>query len=182
VGVGAVVIAGALALAVLARANEDAFVSFGARVSIVALLALVAALVRGWSALVPGSLVLLGSLYGAQLAVDEVPLDGAAPLVAAALVLVAELGYWSLEERDRVEGERGDDLRRLAYVALVTLAALAVTATLLALVDVVRARGLALDLLGAAAAATVLIAIVLATRDGAAPAGSGTADSPVDSD
>ena len=139
--------------------------SFGLRVAIVALLALFAALVRGWAPLLPSALVLLGALYGAQLAIDDAQVDIAAPLVATGLVLVAELGYWSLEEREQVTGEPGDSLRRLAFVALLALGTLVVTASLLALVDAVRAGGLALDLLGAAAAAVALVAIVLAARD-----------------
>ncbi len=139
--------------------------SFGLRVAIVALLALFAALVRGWAPLLPTALVLLGALYGAQLAIDDAQVDIAAPLVATGLVLVAELGYWSLEEREQVTGEPGDSLRRLAFVALLALGTLVVTASLLALVDAVRASGLTLDLLGAAAAAVALVAIVLAARD-----------------
>ncbi len=166
----------------LARADEDAFVSSGLRVAIVALLALIAALVRGWAPLLPAALVLLGALYGAQLAIDGAQVDIAVPLVATLLVLVAELGYWSLEEREQVTGEPGDSLRRLAFVALLALGTLVVTASLLALVDAVRASGLTLDLLGAAAAATALVAIVLAAKDVAGRAGSAGADHPVDSD
>jgi hypothetical protein len=163
--VGAFACAAGLGALVLARADEDAFVSSGLRVEIVALLALLAALVRGWAPLLPASLVLLGGLYGTQLAIDDAQLDIAVPVVATLLVLAAELGYWSLEEREQVTGEPGDSLRRLALVALVALATLVVTASLLALVDAVRASGLGLDLLGAAAAATALVAIVLAARD-----------------
>lgn len=116
----------------------------------------------GWPALVPVALGALGGWYGLQLAVDDAPLDLAAPLVAAGLVVTAELAYWSLEERERVEGEPGGTLRRLAYAAALALGTFVVTAMLLALVDGVRAGGLAIDLLGAAAAAGALVAIVLA--------------------
>lgn len=129
-----------------------------------ALLALVAALVLGWPSLVPGALVLLGGLYGAQLAVDDAVLDAAAPLFAAGLLVTAELGYWSLEERERVQVEPGEGLRRLSFVALLGLGALVVAASLLALVDVLRTSGLAVDLIGAAAAAAALIAIAVLAR------------------
>jgi hypothetical protein len=133
-------------------------------VTAAALLALVAALVLGRSSLVPASLVLVGGLYGAELALDDAPLDAATPLLAAGLLVTAELGYWSLEERERVKADPGEGLRRLAFAALLGLGALVVAALLLAVVDAVRAGGLAIDLVGAAAAAAALLAVVLFTR------------------
>ena len=127
-------------------------------------MALVAALVLGWSPLVPASLVMLGGLYAAGLRVDEATLDGASPMFAAGLYVTAELGYWSLEEREGAKGEPGDGLRHLAFVAALGLAALFVASALLVLVDTVRAGGLVLDVLGAAAAAAVLLAVVLLAR------------------
>ena len=125
---------------------------------------LVAALVLAWPSLVPVSVLLLGGLYGAQLATDDAALDSVAAIVAAGLLVTAELAYWSLEERERVKLEPGESLRRLAFVALLGLAALVVAASLLALVDAVGTSGLAVDLAGAAAAAAALIAIVRAAR------------------
>ena len=95
---------------------------------------------------------------------DDAALDAAAPLVAAGLLVTAELGFWSVEERERVQSEPGESLRRLAFLALLALGTLLVTAALLALADGVRARGLALDLVGAAAAASALIAVVMLAR------------------
>ena len=136
----------------------------GVRVAAVALVALVAALVRGWSPLVPTSLVMLGGIYAAQLGVDDAPLDGASTIFAAGLYVTAELGYWSLEEREGAKGEPGDGLRHLAFVAAQGLAALLVAFALLVLVDVVRARGLAVDVVGAAAAAAALFAVLRFAR------------------
>lgn len=134
------------------------------RVAAVALVALVAALRLGWSPLLPTSLVLLGGIYAAQLSVDDAALDGVAPVFAAGLYVTAELGYWSLEEREGVKAEPGEGFRRLAFVAALGLATLLVAAALLALVDAVRAGGLAVDLLGALAAAAALLVVVLAAR------------------
>lgn len=134
------------------------------RVAVVGLVVLLAALVLGWSPLVPGSLLLLGGLYGAQLVVDDAPLDAASALVAAGLFVTAELGYWSLEEREQVRGEPGEGFRRLALVACLGLATLVVAGVLLALVDALRARGLTVDVLGAVAAAAVLVVVLLARR------------------
>jgi hypothetical protein len=144
------------------RAENDAVVEAGWRLSAFALLALVAALVRDWPALLPLSLGAIGASYGLQLAVDDAPLDLAAPLVAVGLVVTAELAYWSLEEKEPVEGEAGQTWRRVAYVAALVFGTFVVSALLLALVDGVRAGGLAIDLLGAAAAAAALVAIALA--------------------
>jgi hypothetical protein len=136
----------------------------GLRISAVALLVLVAALVLEWPVLVPVPIVLLGGLYGAQLAIDDAPLDTGAALFALGALVLAELAYWSLEERERVKAEPGDVFRRLAFVALLGLGGVVVASLLLALVDEVEAGGLGVDLLGAAAAAAVLLAIVRSAR------------------
>jgi hypothetical protein len=120
--------------------------------------------VLGWPSLIPVSLVLVGGMYGAQLALDDAPLDAAAPLFAAVAFLVVELGYWSIEESEGAKGEPGNSLRRVALVAAMGLCALVVGSLLLALVDLIRAGGLAVDLVGAAAAAAVLAAVVLLAR------------------
>jgi hypothetical protein len=153
-----------LAATPLARADHDVLFEAGIRMAVVALLALVAALVLEWPSLIPVSLVLLGGLYGVQLAVDDASLDSGAALFAAGALVTAELAYWSLEERERVRVEPGEGFRRLAFTALLALGALAVAGLLLALVDRVGTAGLAVDLVGAAAAAAAILAIVLAAR------------------
>jgi len=136
----------------------------GYRVAALALLTLVTALVLGWPSLLTASLLLLGGLYGAQLALDDPALDGAAPFFAAGLLVTAELGYWSLEERDAVKDDPGESFRRAAFVALLALGALIAGSLLLILTDGVRAGGLAVDLLGAVAAGAVLLVVVVALR------------------
>ena len=147
----------------MSRGN-DTFQAFGVRVGAVALLALVAGIVLGWSPLIPLAAVLAGGLYGVELAIADAPLDAAAAGVAAALLLCTELAYWSGEERTRWLGDAGDGMRRVAVVALLGVGAFFVSASLLALVDAVRARGLALDLLGALAAVTVLATVFAVAR------------------
>jgi hypothetical protein len=78
--------------------------------------------------------------------------------------MAVELAYWSLDTRDRVRGMPGDDLRRVAYVAALGVGALVASALLLALADAIRARGLGIDVLGAVAAASALLAVVLFAR------------------
>ena len=116
--------------------------------------------------LLPAALLLLGGLYASQLAVDDARLDGAAPLVAAGLLATAELGYWSLEEREQARTDPGESVRRVGFVAVLALGALLVSGMLLAFVDLVRARGLAVDLVGATAAALVLTVVIVVQRTG----------------
>ena len=141
------------------------------RVAAVAFVALVAAVVRGWAVLVPVAVTLVAAAYAAELAVDDAPLDLAAPAVAVGVFLAAELAYWSLDERGGSSGDAGLGLRRAALLAAGALAIFVVTSGLLVVVDEVRARGLALDLVGAIAAVGVLVA-VLATGRGQSSSGS----------
>jgi hypothetical protein len=122
--------------------------------------------VLGWTWLVPASLVLLGGLYAAELRIDDAATDLSAPAFAAGLLVTAELAYWSLEELEAIRAERGEALRRLAVVALLGVASLVVTATLLVLADAVRASGVAFDFLGAAAAVAALTTVVVLARRG----------------
>ena len=123
-----------------------------------------AAVVLGWSSLVPVSVGLLGAAYAIHLALDDPALDARAPLLAAGLLLAAELAYWSVAELQKVRTDAREQFRRLAVVVLLALAGLAVGAVLLAVADLVRTRGLAVDLLGASAAAGALALILLARR------------------
>jgi VCBS repeat-containing protein len=142
----------------------DAFQAAGIRAVGLSFLALVAAVVLAWPSLVAAATIAVGAVYGAELAIADSPLDAAAPAVAAGLLLAAELGYWSIEERGRWQGQAGDSLRRSALVALVAVAAALVATLLLSVVDAVRTGGLAIDLAGAAAAAGVLVAVLLLAR------------------
>jgi len=161
--VGSVACAAGVSALALAEAGDDALV-VGVRLVAVGLLALMAAVVLGWSSLVAVSLVLLGSAYAVHFALDDPTLDTHAPVVAAGLLLAAELAYWSLEQLQRVRTESRDQLRHLAVVAALGLGGLFVGAVLLAVADVVHTRGLAVDLFGAVAAASALLLLVLIAR------------------
>lgn len=163
IGFGAVAAAAGLVALALFDAGELA-VTVGVRLGALALLALVAALVLGWSPLVPLSLALVGAAYATHLGLDDPALDAKAPLLGAGLLLTAELAYWSLEERERVVTEPGESLRRFGLLAGLALGALLAGAGLLAVSDLARASGLALDMLGAVAAAAALLVVVLLAR------------------
>jgi hypothetical protein len=152
-------------LAVLALTDAgDGALAVGARLAALAFVCLVAAVVLGWPALLPFSLLLLSAAYAVHLYIDDVGLDATAVAFGAGLLVTAELGYWSLEEREHVRGDPGEDLRRFGLVALLGLAGLVVGALLLAVADIARTGGLGIDLAGAAAAAAALLVVVLFAR------------------
>lgn len=153
----------AVAAVPLARGDET-FQRVDVRVAAVAFLTLVAAVVLGWSSLVPVAVALVGGAYAAELAIDNASLDLAAPAVAVGLLFAAELAYWSLDERSEAPGDAGQGLRRWALVALGGVVAFVIASALLALVDTVRTRGLALDLVGAFATVAVLATALLFAR------------------
>ena len=159
------------AAAVPIARGDEAFRDGGARVAAVAFVVLLAAVVNRWTFLVPIAVALAGGIYAAELAISDAPLDLAAPALAVALFLAAELAYWSLDERWRSVGDAGMGLRRTALVAASGLTIFVASSALLLVVDEVRARGLALDLAGALAAVGVLAA-VLATARGQSSSGS----------
>lgn len=106
----------------------------------------------GKPAPVAGVLALLGAGYAVILILDDPPLDTRAAIVGAALLAIGELGYLSLEARAAVSEEAGAVARRVGSVAVVVLLALSLGGALVALVDLFRTGGLAIELVGTAAA------------------------------
>ena len=136
-----------------------------AGIGIAAAAGLMAALAAGRPEPVAGVLALFGGAYVAILAIDDPPLDARAAIVGAALLAIGELTHLSIEARDKVTGEPGTTTRRVAWVAVLVALTLAVSAGLLALVDLLRAGGIAIEALGTAAAAAAVGLLVLAARD-----------------
>lgn len=129
-----------------------------------AVLLLAAGLASRIALAVPVAVLLLGVEYVALLGFEGEALDVRAPLVAGAMLAVAELGYWSLELRGEVADEPGTYPRRLALLAGLLVAVTTFGAVLLAIVEAVQADGPAVDLLGAAAAVVALLLLALAAR------------------
>ena len=117
------------------------------------LLALV--LVRRMDELLPWVLIPLGIAYTLSLVLHGSSVDGGAPLVAAGLLVCAELAVWSLDERDAIDAERSVVLARASAVAALVLAGLAASGLVVAL-SLAPANGLAWTVLGAAAAVLVV--------------------------
>lgn len=109
------------------------------------LLSLALAAVR--SAPIPFAVLLLGAIY----TIPEGDRAIAAPIYASALLLVAELAYWSLDERVGQRVQVGAFTPRLVAILAVGAAAAPVSALVLIAAEADVARSPALTAAGAAA-------------------------------
>ena len=105
------------------------------------------------------ALATLAAAYAVLLAVDEPPLDARAAGVGAALLVAGELTGWAHELAGSTVDEPGGAWRRPVWVAGVAAGALALGWTLLAVVDLARFRGLAVEAVGALAALAALLLV-----------------------
>lgn len=117
---------------------------------------LVLVLWRGMDEFLPWSLIVLGIVYTMSLLVHGRGVDGAAPLVAVALLACAELAVWSLDERYPVAAEPAVLRARVWALAGLVAAGLAAAALVVALSAAPTGAGLAWTVLGAAAAVLVV--------------------------
>lgn len=111
------------------------------------------------------ALALLGAAYAAILAIDDPPLNLHAAVVGASLLALGELAYLSVETRYAVTEEAGAVARRVASVTVLALLALSIGAAILALVDLLRTGGIAIEVFGVAAAAAAIGLLVVAAHD-----------------
>jgi hypothetical protein len=118
--------------------------------------------------LVAPAAAFLGAGYAIGSAVDGGATDLEAPLVGAALLLTCELAYWSHELRTTSPDEPGAAPRRAAWLALLAAAAYLAGAVVLASADLVRVEGIAVETIGALAAAIVVGGVVVLARGGRA--------------
>ena len=145
-------------------ADDEYLANANTLVTVVAVAVLAGGLALRLPVAVPAAIALLGAEYVAIVGFETDAIDTRAPLVAGALLAVAELGYWSLELRGPVVDEAGTYLRRIALLATLIVGVVGVGAVVLTLVEVVAASGVAVDILGAAAALTALALLALAAR------------------
>jgi hypothetical protein len=134
-----------------AIADDGHLVRANVVASVVALTVLAAGLALRLPVTVPLAIAVLGAEYVAILGFEADALDTQAPLVAGALLAIAELAYWSLE-------------LRVALLATLVVGVVGVGAIMLTLVEVIAAGGIAVDILGAAAAFGALGLLALAAR------------------
>jgi hypothetical protein len=140
----------------LARANLVA--------GVLALVLLAAGLTRTVPVGIPLAITLIGAEYVGIIGFEADALDTRAPLVAGALVAIAELAYWSLELRRRVVDEAGTYLRRIALLAALVLGVVGLGVGVMTLVETIAAGGIAIDIFGAAAALGALALLARAAR------------------
>ena len=148
----------ALGLAVwLALVASDDAAPVVLALGVVGALLTAAALV--WPALLFLALALAGSGYAVLLAIDEPPLDVRVAGVAACLLVVGELVGWARELWSTTRDEPGGEWRRPTWIAMVGAAGLLLVWGLLAVVDLARVEGLAVEAIGAACALAALLVV-----------------------
>ncbi len=108
----------------------------------------------GWTPAVGGGAVLLGAGYGISLLGRGGAFDNGVLVIAPALLLVTEIGYWSLDAR--IRGAEADWTRRATRVLALAAAALLAAGGIQAAVALPPARGVGLSALGVAAAIGIL--------------------------
>jgi hypothetical protein len=121
-----------------------------------------------WSAALTTAIGLLGAVQAVRLAAGPDAVDPWTPLYAGALLLAAELAWWSLEQRVPAWPEPGTGLRRLTTVAASCAGGSALSALVVIAAGTPLEGGVVLELAGAlaATAALVVLAVVARTRVG----------------
>ena len=114
---------------------------------------------------IAAGLLLLGAAYAVILVVDGPPLDARSAIVGAGMLATGELGYLCLDARSAVTDEAGAAAHRVAWVALLVLLTLALGGAVLAVVDLLRAGGIAIEVVGVAAAIAAVGLLVAAARE-----------------
>ncbi len=131
----------------------------------VATICLVVALTSRRPEPIAAGLALLGAAYALILVIDKPDLDGSSAIVGATLLAVGELAHLSVETRPAATEEAGAAARRVAFVALLALIALGLGAAMLALADLLRTDGIAIEVVGVAAAAGAVGLLVAAASE-----------------
>lgn len=162
-GAATVALAAVLALAPLAatRAPRTPLAWLGA----VAVLLAAGAAWR-FVSLAGAAVAILAVEYGLSLYHQPGPVDARAPLFAAGLLLLVELAAWSVESHRLVRDDRAVLTYRLAVLAVLALAAIALGALILLAAELPLAGPVARLALGVAAASTVLALIATLSRRG----------------
>lgn len=113
------------------------------------------------------ALVLSGGAYGLLLAIDDPPLDARAAGVAAALLVTGELVGWARELAGTTRDEPGNAWRRPVWITGAGIGTVGLVTVLLAVVDVARVEGLAIEAMGAVAALAAVVVLVRMARPSA---------------
>jgi len=117
-----------------------------------------------YPSLVGGAVAVLATEYGVSLYHQRELVDARAPLLAAGLLLLAELAFWSAESHGALRDDRGVVVHRLAVLAVLALAAVALAALVLIAAELPLEGPVARLALGVAAASTVIALIAALSR------------------
>jgi len=159
-------VAGALvAAAVLRAGGHDVLLLV---IGGVAALVFAAGLLLRWSGSLALGIALLGAQQATRLALGPDALDEATPLTAGALLLAAELAWWSIEPRTPSWAQPGVVVRRVVTVLFTCVAATAVSAVVVVAAGAPVGGGTLLELVGIVAATAALGTLVLVARRGSA--------------
>jgi hypothetical protein len=163
-GAGSFLLAAGIATWLTLSAGPNA-VEPVAGVGALAAVGLVVTLAVGRPEGIAAGLLLLGAAYAVILVVDRPSLDARSAMIGAGLLAAGELGYLCLDARSAVTDEAGAAAHRLAWVALLVLLALALAGAVLAVVDLLRAGGIAIEVVGAGAAIAAVGLLVAAAHE-----------------
>jgi hypothetical protein len=128
----------------------------------VAVLLLALGVLAALPSLIPWPIVLLAGEYAWSLGGGGVHM--LSPLVAGALLVIAELAYWSLELRSRTHDAVRLIERRAGLIAALGIGAVAVGGLVLAATSVPLGTGITPDLVGVAAAVGALAVVATLAR------------------
>ena len=148
----------------LALAAWLAVTASGAAATPVLLLGLAGSVLTGaavvWPVTLGPALAASGGAYALLLVIDEPALDTRAAGVAVALVVAGELTGWSHELAGPTRDEPGGAWRRPIWIAGIAAGTLGLAWAMLAVADLARFEGLAIEGLGALAALAAVLLLV----------------------
>jgi hypothetical protein len=148
------------ATALRAGANEWFLLAVGG----LGLVVLLGGLVLRWSGALAVGVALLGAQQAVRLELGPDRLDTWIPLVAGALLLVAELAWWSIEARVPAWSAPWLPGRRLVTILVSCAGATAVAGVVAVAGGAQLAGGFGLELLGIAAAAAAVAVVAFVAR------------------
>jgi len=165
-GLGAVAAWAAVAAYAVASAERYAFPAEAA--SGVALVLLAIGLVLRWPSAIAWAIAFLGVAYACAVVSSGATVDSWCVAVAGALIVLAELAYWSIEKAGTARDEPGAVPRRLAALAALLAGSALAGLVVVTLGALVLRGGLVILALGVAAAAALVGLLAALARRAAA--------------